>query len=100
MAHHLYDSVDGFQRVHLYLYMCAFFCRTLHTLFFKGIVTPKRLKKKKTAMRNREDDVKDKIKSKRPSCPFYSIHYVKKKNEKTGSYCRNPDEPRLEPEIR
>lgn len=44
---------------------------------------------------------RNKIKSRKPSYPFYSTHFIKKKNEnQLEGYFSNPGEPWLEPEIR
>ena len=60
VVHNLYNFMDAFQRVHLYLSICTFFYRVLIAFFrfFRGTV-PQKLKKH-SSMRNGEDSAKRK----------------------------------------
>ena len=60
MVHNLYNFMDAFQRVYLYLFICTIFYRVLIAFFrfFRGIV-PQKLEKH-SSMRNGENSAKRK----------------------------------------
>lgn len=87
MVYNLYNSMDAFQRVHLYY---VHFSIEHSIAFFRGTVSPKG-KKKHCSMRNGENDAKGtRLNAENPVALFYSVHYMKKKNEnQLGGYCSN-----------